>query len=742
MSGSSSTGPELDLGFEATLEGWSLQGAEIDAAVAHGGGRSIRLRPHASEGYAVFLRVLPHERALGQWVRLTGWVRTAGIESGYAGLWLRADRDRSLAAFDGMEDRGLRGDNDWRQVEVAIEVPADATRVVFGGQVEGSGTAWFDDLAFTVSEAAAPAAAEISGTAVEPGGKPAAGALVAVVPAGRTEPAAVLIASADGKFEVTLPAGPYALTASHPQWVAAYSPPMATSGKSVRELRFAAPAEGFLLGGFVRDPEGVAFAEAEVHCLRSLGGGDLFVGRADGAGHYSLRLPPAHYSCRAVAGELHSPLGSVLEGAARKDHLIRRPVPAPQPVVDWIREQAIPLATPRPGQGFADLAPLAEVVGSTRVVALGEATHGTREFFQLKHRLLEYLVSELGFTVFAIEANWPESEAVDEYVRTGKGDPAQALAGLYFWTWDTEEVLDLIRWMREWNSVPGHRQVRFYGVDAQVGAVAAERLAARLREIDPTLAAKAGPALASLAETERGTPPEAEPLAAVAAVLPAIAERLPQPATSADGAAGRQALVDRQYVRVLQQFIALQGDMENYALVRDRAMADNLRWIAGVAEPGSRIVLWAHNGHVNNLGDPVPMMGHHLEEELGKDYLSVAFLFHHGAFQAIDRTGRGYGLREFTVGPPPAGTVEDAFARAGRPLAFLDLRRLPPHGAVSDWFRGPQVMRKTGSDFSSEANMATEVVLPDAFETVIYVEATTRARPNPPPQRQGIRRED
>lgn len=131
----------------------------------------------------------------------------------------------------------------------------------------------------------------------------------------------------------------------------------------------------------------------------------------------------------------------------------------------WIREHAIPLATVEAGHGFADLQPLRGLVGDARIVALGEATHGTREFFQLKHRILEFLVSELGFDVFAIEATLPEAMDVNRYVLTGEGDPERALAGMYFWTWDTEEVLALIRWMRRYNEDPGHRRkVEFYGV--------------------------------------------------------------------------------------------------------------------------------------------------------------------------------------------------------------------------------------------------------------------------------------
>ena len=75
----------------------------------------------------------------------------------------------------------------------------------------------------------------------------------------------------------------------------------------------------------------------------------------------------------------------------------------------WIRNHAIALTTVEAGNGFADLQPLRQIVGDARIVALGEATHGTREFFQLKHRLLEFLVSEMDFNIFAIEASLPEA---------------------------------------------------------------------------------------------------------------------------------------------------------------------------------------------------------------------------------------------------------------------------------------------------------------------------------------------
>jgi len=144
-----------------------------------------------------------------------------------------------------------------------------------------------------------------------------------------------------------------------------------------------------------------------------------------------------------------------------------------QQAIDWIAANAVRLKTPEAGHGFADMKPLKKIIGNARIVSLGEATHGTREFFQLKHRMLEFLASEMGFTIFSIEANMPEAYRLNDYVLNGVGDPAKLLKGMYFWTWDTEEVLAMIQWMREFNQ-SGKGRVQFTGFDMQTPDVAAE----------------------------------------------------------------------------------------------------------------------------------------------------------------------------------------------------------------------------------------------------------------------------
>ncbi|HET9235196.1 MAG TPA: erythromycin esterase family protein, partial [Candidatus Eisenbacteria bacterium] len=106
-------------------------------------------------------------------------------------------------------------------------------------------------------------------------------------------------------------------------------------------------------------------------------------------------------------------------------------------LTSWMKAHAQPFATCEPTDSVADLAGLQNMVGNARIVALGEGTHGTREFFQLKHRMVQYLATEMGFNVFAIEANLPEAWRLNDYVLGGTGDVRALVGGMNFWTWDT-----------------------------------------------------------------------------------------------------------------------------------------------------------------------------------------------------------------------------------------------------------------------------------------------------------------
>src|SRR5262249_60892131 len=136
--------------------------------------------------------------------------------------------------------------------------------------------------------------------------------------------------------------------------------------------------------------------------------------------------------------------------------------PLAAPPVEWLRKNAHPFTTCEPGGTDRDLAPLLAIVGNSRIVALGEVSGGTHEFFQVKRRLIECLATNLGVTLVGIEERMPEAYRLNQYVLTGEGDP-KALLKRIDQRKNTQEFLDLVEWMREFNRSGGRLQ--FFGFD-------------------------------------------------------------------------------------------------------------------------------------------------------------------------------------------------------------------------------------------------------------------------------------
>ena len=147
-----------------------------------------------------------------------------------------------------------------------------------------------------------------------------------------------------------------------------------------------------------------------------------------------------------------------------------------------------PLQTTDPAGSLADLAPLSRAA-QARVVGMGEGTHGTRQFFQMKHRIFRWLVQEHGVRVFAMESDVAEGIYLDRYVQSGEGDlEAIMLARMHYWPWYTEEVRDLIQWMADYNAGrPERERLRYIGVDSATVGLQPDLLIEYLTRTAPDL---------------------------------------------------------------------------------------------------------------------------------------------------------------------------------------------------------------------------------------------------------------
>src|SRR5688500_9239031 len=157
-----------------------------------------------------------------------------------------------------------------------------------------------------------------------------------------------------------------------------------------------------------------------------------------------------------------------------------------------IAEQATPLVG-----AHTDFDLLLDRIGDAQFVLLGEATHGTHEFYRLRAELTKRLIREKGFTAIAAEADWPDAYRVNRYVRgAGSDQDAKEALGDFkrfpHWMWRNADVLDLVGWLRAHNDgVPAERKVGFYGLDVYSLHASIEAVVGYLASKDPDAAREA-----------------------------------------------------------------------------------------------------------------------------------------------------------------------------------------------------------------------------------------------------------
>jgi erythromycin esterase-like protein len=273
-------------------------------------------------------------------------------------------------------------------------------------------------------------------------------------------------------------------------------------------------------------------------------------------------------------------------------------------------DEVLDLAAPLDDPGDFDV--LLDRIGDARIVMLGEASHGTSEFYRWRSALTVRLVAERGFSFVAVEGDWPDCDRVDRSVRCRAGYPADPRAALRdfarwpTWMWANEEVVDFCRWLRQHNTTVDPRsRVGFHGLDLYSLWESMHEIVRHLRRHDPERLALALRAYRCF-EPYGEAPPTGGFLPAgcaehVVELLTAAHEHAAAVGAAEDAADEFSALQNAETVAGAERYYrALTGGGPDAWNIRDTHMADTLDRLSRAYGPDARAVVWAHNSHVGD----------------------------------------------------------------------------------------------------------------------------------------------
>ncbi|AXB41360.1 erythromycin esterase family protein [Amycolatopsis albispora] len=350
------------------------------------------------------------------------------------------------------------------------------------------------------------------------------------------------------------------------------------------------------------------------------------------------------------------------------------------------RDEVTALAAPLADAGDFDV--LLDRVGEARVVMLGEASHGTHEFYRWRALLTRRLIEEKGFSFVAVEGDWPDCARVDRAVRSLE-EPREALAAFErwpTWMWANEEVTDFCRWLSAHNAGRDERErAGFHGLDVYSLWESLREILVHLREHDPAEVPSAlaayhcfepyGEEPGEYARSTRLVPEGCEN--EVVDLLVRLRER-----AAADGGEAFQAWQNAEVVAGAERYYRamLRGGAASWN-VRDHHMDHTLDRLLAHYGPGAKAVVWAHNTHVGDaratdMADAgMVNLGQLARQRYGHDQVVlVGFGSHRGTVVAGESWGAP--MRELPVPPARAGSLEDVLHRSAPAQALFTFPRL------------------------------------------------------------------
>lgn len=378
---------------------------------------------------------------------------------------------------------------------------------------------------------------------------------------------------------------------------------------------------------------------------------------------------------------------------------------------------------------------------NARVIGLGEATHGTREFFKAKHRIFRYLVENHGFNIYAFEADFGECVYINDAVQKGLSQsiPDLMVEKMIFWTWKTKEVQQLIEWMCSFNQDKSEAdKIQYLGIDCQFNKYNTVLLKEFLSETDPALSVYANNIIDSV-KNVHDSQFENYNNNSYSLLLNRINTLIDTVKHHESDLISKSSNETFQFYAHMLEVMKQSFTVRFYNYIndysrnyRDEFMAKNVEWILD-QDPKNKVVIWAHNYHVS--GNPpsssglVSSMGYHLKNSLSDDYEVLGFSFSKGSFRAVGQDGKNFTqLRIHEISENPlTGSLNYIFSNSIHDCFGISMNHLLNDPDWNNQFEVNQKMLSLGAVYNGNPGSYYSEVNRADFDMMIYFHTTSAA---------------
>jgi len=399
---------------------------------------------------------------------------------------------------------------------------------------------------------------------------------------------------------------------------------------------------------------------------------------------------------------------------------------------DWALKNSQKIETLEVTEKQDDLKLLKQIVGKAEVVCLGESRHDIHEQFQLKHRFIKYLVEEMNFTTFILEASFPYSNKINDYILNGNGNIDEIMSNMPGWfLWDTQEMTKILNWLKDFNQNPkNEKKVNFYGIDIVAPNNAIDQIFEYLQKVDKTYYGNIqGKNFArniiednqwqtslqhysELGEEEKQI------------LIKNYNELFQQIKENEKRYIGNSTESEYNWILKLSYSaneankMFTETDRIKMGLIRDNAMANIALWIN---ERNEKLIIWAHNVHIAKSEFTMNMfpenriqgMGYILHQELKDKMISIGASFNQGVFQN----------ENITFEPAEENTIDGTLAKLKREYFLLDLKGKSENKEVEKWLNTDKVIQAQGFEMTC--------IPKKSFDAIFFTNNISKVNYNP-----------